>query len=112
MRKSVTMATAVLLLVAGCQKLNYSSSIEVLPREVRQIDFSAPAYAQAVRASIDPESWSVSAYPVKASDVEAVQKALDANRKPDTKMLLAHKTFAATDSRNDFVLEGTVPVGR
>src|SRR4051794_2587226 len=109
MRKAMTMLAVVLLTLTGCQKLNYSNTPELKLGEVWSASFSAPTYAQEVRATIEPESCSVSAYLVKESDAEAVQSALDANKEPDPKLVLAGKTFKRNDSRQDFVLEATIP---
>src|SRR5262245_36043177 len=99
MRKGMTVAAAVLLLATGCQKLNFSTTVkDVGPREARQLKFDAPAYAQSVRATIDPEKCSVSAYLVKASDADEVEKILDSNREPDSRLVLAGKTFKPNDS--------------
>ena len=109
MRKAMTMLAVVLLTLTGCQKLNYSNTPEIKMGESWSASFTAPSYAQEVRATIEPESCSVSAYLVKESDAEAVGSALDMNKQPDPKLVLAGKTFKRNDSVQSFILEATIP---
>jgi hypothetical protein len=111
MKKSLCVLTVVLLGACGCQKLNVEGSTEIQMAATKQIDFSAPAYKQDVRATIEPEKASVSAYLVKKSEAEAVMTFLDRNvgKSPPAEQVLAGKTFQTKDSRQDFILEATIP---
>ena len=53
------------------------------------IEFSAPAYSQKVTATISPESCSVSAYLIRSADKAVVEDALEKNKDPEYKYVLA-----------------------
>ena len=66
-----------LLVAAGCQKLNFSKTVNVPANILRDgIIFSPPAYEQKVTVTIEPEKGPVSAYLIKSSNQEAVEKLL------------------------------------
>jgi hypothetical protein len=59
--------------------------------------------------TVEPEACSVSAYLVKESDAEAAERALAPGKGPPSNLVLAGKTFKPRDSRQDFILEATIP---
>jgi len=75
MRKRLTMLALVLLFAAGCQKLNYSETAEVKfqGNEPWSKGFTAPAYEQEVKVTVEPELCSVSAYLVTDANLEKVK---------------------------------------
>src|SRR5689334_18530666 len=114
MRKRLTMLALVLLFAAGCQKLNYSETAEVKfqGNEPWSKGFTAPAYEQEVKVTVEPELCSVSAYLVTDANLEKVKDFLLAappGKAPDSALVLAGKTFKIKDSKQDFVLEAKVP---
>jgi hypothetical protein len=111
MKKSLCVLAVVLLGAIGCQKLNVEGTAEVGMAQTKQVDFTAPAYKQDVRATIEPEKASISAYLVKTADAEAVVSFLDRNvgKEPPASQVLAGKTYQPKDSRQDITLEATIP---
>ena len=98
-----------LALVAGCQKLNYSETAEVKMGDVWEKGFSAPAYEQSIRVTIEPESCSVSAYVVADSKIEEFRKIADSNREPSKDLYIVGQTFKRSDSKQNILLEATIP---
>jgi len=109
MRKCLSILAVVLVVVAGCQKLNYEKTVEVPTAGTFEIEFSEPAYAQAVEVSISPDSEPVSAYIVKKSDLETARGKCAPGKAPPADLVLDGKTFKETDSRQDFTLKATIP---
>lgn len=112
MRKAVTMLAIVLLVAAGCQKLNHSETAEVKMGLLWEKGFSAPAYNQDVKVTIEPESGAVSAYLVTDDNRETFKETIERlapGKAPEAKLFLAGKSFSTTDEKQDFVLEATVP---
>jgi hypothetical protein len=106
-RLSVLIAPA--LLVAGCQKLADERTVKVAPMDIYKISFSAPSYKQKVTATVAPEGAAVSAYLVKDSDVEAVEKALNAEKEPEGAPLLSGKV--SKGDPETYTLEAEAPAG-
>jgi hypothetical protein len=106
------LAVALLLGVAGCQKVNYSNTPELGPTQVWEAAFDPPSYSQTIHATIEPESCSVSAYLVKKSDADSdVRAALEAGKVPDAGKCLAAKTYdrIKQSQAENFTLDATVP---
>jgi hypothetical protein len=98
---------AVLAPAAGCQRLNYHKTFSLGPLVVQELEFSAPAYAQKVTVTITPTSAGVSAYLVKASDMEAVGRSLQVDKEPAASLLLGSRVSKGQPETYSF--EATVP---
>ncbi len=108
-RFSLLALLAALLAATGCQKLNYSKTVSVPMAVVREgIIFSPPAYEQKVTVTIEPQSAAVSAYLIKSSNQEAVEKFLDTNKEVPADLLLGSKVSKG-DNPETYSFEATVP---
>src|SRR4051812_4296998 len=105
----VVVLVAGLAFAAGCQKLNYSETAELKMGDVWEKGFTAPAYDQSLRVTVEPESCSVSAYVVADSRIEEFRKVADSNREPPKDLYIVGQTFKRSDSKQNILLEGTVP---
>jgi hypothetical protein len=98
---------AVLVPMAGCQRLNYAKKFTLGPMAVQQIDFTAPAYEQKVKVTITPTSGGVSGYLMKADDAMAVERSLQAGKEPAASLLLGSRV--SQGSAETYSFEATVP---
>jgi hypothetical protein len=103
----VVLLSLVLALASGCQRLNFSKTYTLSPLVVQEITFDPPAYAQKVSVTITPTSAGVSAYLIKAADMQAVDRALQADKEPAASMLLASRVSKA--AAETYTFEATIP---
>jgi hypothetical protein len=96
---------AALLLAGGCQRLNFERSVELNALATHVFEFDPPRYEQKVAVTVTPVEGPVSAYLVKASEVKAVEKALNDNK--DLPAVLASKE--SKEKAEEYTLEATVP---
>jgi hypothetical protein len=104
---SLILVFAVLLTAGGCQRLNREDTYTLKPFEPLKVTYSPPAYEQKVTLTIKPVSAAVSAYLIKATDLPAVEKSLDAEKEPASNIVLAGKTTKG--AAETYTIEGTVP---
>src|SRR5436190_24042904 len=93
---------------AGCQKLNYSETAEVEMGDAWSKGFSAPAYDQNLRLTVEPESCAVSAYVVADSRFEEFRKEVDGmslDKEPKKDLYIAGQTFKRNDSKQNILIE-------
>jgi hypothetical protein len=96
----------VLVLSAGCQKLNYDRSVSLASSEVQSILIDAPKRDQKVTVAIASPGVPINAYLVLEQNKDAVQEKLLNQKKPD-----AGKILASVEKSQDGTLEATVPGG-
>lgn len=89
--RSLAPLLALPLLLAGCQRLNYESTLTLEPLSVREIAFSPPAYTQRLTVTITPTNTGVSSYLVKSADKTQVDRALQAEKEPAASLLLGSR---------------------
>lgn len=105
----LTGVMVLLVLTAGCQRLNHEKEIDLEQFTVYKAMFDAPTYNQKVTATIEPKDSAVSAYLVTDANLKAVEKALQENTAPDAKLALAQKTAKRGDPKENFTIEASVP---
>src|SRR4051812_47955872 len=112
MRKGLTGLALLLLFAAGCQKLNYSETVELGIAQTWSKGFTAPSYDQEVKVTVEPEACSVSAYLVTEANRKEVMDFLEnaaPGKAPDSKLTLTAKTFKLDDAAQSFTIEAKVP---
>lgn len=98
---------AVLLLTAGCQRLNFTSTYKLGPKNVHDLHFDPPAYNQRVTVTIEPTGGGVSAYLMREEDSGAAEAQLRKNIEPDGSKLLGFKI--SRGPAEAYTFEATVP---
>lgn len=109
-RASLLGVVCCLVLLAGCQRLNFESTYKVGPGEVKPLEFDPPRYAQKLSVTVTPTAAPVSAYVVKKGDVDAVEKALYAQKEPSASLLLGSRVSSGTEAET-YSFDASVPPG-
>ena len=94
--------SAALLLLAGCQRLNYEKTHDVPVMEPKTIAFDPPRYEQKVTVQVSSAGAPVSVYLVRESDLEAATKQITADKAPASPL-------ASKENAEEITLEATVP---
>jgi hypothetical protein len=106
-RSGAVVVLAALLLVGGCQKLNFEQTLTLKPTEVKPYLFDAPAYEQKVTVTVTPTATGVSAYLCRESDHEKVALQLEAEKEPQAALLLGSRVSKGAAETYSF--DATVP---
>jgi hypothetical protein len=99
-----------LLMILGCQPIQYEKTFaKTAAFEVLKIELDPPTYNQRVSVTVTPSAGGVSAYLVKASDMEHLENILvtEKEKKTDLGPLLLGSN--KTEGANAITFEGTVP---
>jgi hypothetical protein len=99
-----TAILALLLAVAGCQRLNDERTVPLGPSQVHAVLYDAPRSDQKVSVTVSSPGAPVDAYLVLEKERQAVQDGLDRGQRPATAKVLAGKEKVEEAS-----LEATVP---
>ena len=104
---TMLLLAALLVGVAGCQKLNFSTTVTLGPNQIHDMEVPPPAYNQRLTVTIAPTSGAASAYVVKQSDYDKVMSALKKNTEPDAAMLLGSRVSRGI--AQEYTFEANVP---
>jgi hypothetical protein len=106
MRRSFPLLAGVLLLSAGCGKIDYEQTVAI-PKDEQlvQVEFKAPSADKKVKVAARSEGGPVSVYLTLFDDLGEVTEAVRQKAKPRKAIATAEKTSEAT-------IEGTIPAGK
>ena len=104
---TMLLLAALLVGLAGCQKLNYSKTFTLGPGNMEDLHFDPPAYNQRVTVTIAPTNGAVSAYLVKESDFDKVSASLKRNAEPAASLVLGSRVSRGVAEEYSF--EASVP---
>lgn len=93
----------------GCQPIKFTEKTTLMALETKNYQFSAPRYDQRVVVRIQPTSQPVSAYIVRAADLEDVEMILNKKETPPASKVFAYKVSTGKPEEYDF--ETTIPAG-
>jgi hypothetical protein len=91
-----------LLLLAGCQRLNFEKEYTIDPFDGQTMTFDPPRYEQKVTVEVKSPGNPVSVYLVKGEDAEKANNALQSGKAPTG-------AFAGQEKSEDVNLEATIP---
>ncbi len=97
-------ASLPLLLVAGCQPLNYETTYTIPAVGSQSTAFAAPRYAQKIKVTVTAQDGPVDTYVVKDPDGKYGENA--PLGKPPAESVIASKTSTKAE---EYTLEATVP---
>jgi hypothetical protein len=102
---------ALVLVAAGCQPVNFETSVQLEPGSIHPVEISAPSRDQNIKVTVTASGAPVSVYVVLQKDREAVESAILRDKKPDVSKVLAsqEKTENATldakiPAKNDYAV--------
>ena len=97
---------ALVLVVAGCQPVNYETSVAIQPGTIHPVEISAPSRDQNIKVTVSASVAPVSVYVVLQKDREAVEAAILSYKTPD-----ASKVLASQEKTENATLDAKIPAG-
>jgi hypothetical protein len=103
-----SLGLVMVVLLAGCQRLNYEKDHTVKATGPTVLEFDAPRYEQKLTVTIRPSNAACSAYIGKQDDQSAIENALNAGKEPAASMLFGSRSSKGK-TPEEYSFDATVP---